>query len=148
MPGYPYDCRLLMTTAIRDCSLRTEDEIHEDNILIREFCEKVRISGKDLVLPPLSGLPNGYKMNFKRKAQRKSYSYEGYDLITSVETSIRYDAVDHPEEQTKIDIHIFSGDCDKLLSKDQGHDWKPSDIINFIPKMMKFVKDDLSSVLS
>lgn len=80
-------------------------EKHEDAVISREFCEKVHISGKDIVLPPLSALPKRYSLHFKRKSERKLYRFSGFELTVSRETSIRYDGVNHPEELCKVPSH-------------------------------------------
>lgn len=92
---------------IRDSSELGVKEKREDAILIGEFCEKVRINGKDL-LYPRSGFADGYRMHFKRKSERISYSYNGFELTTSREKSTRYDGVDCPQEQCKVPSVTFT----------------------------------------
>ena len=41
-------------------------------------------------------------MRFKRKCDRRSFKFNGFELTTSVETFTRYDAVDRPMKQHKV----------------------------------------------
>ena len=82
--------------------MQKEEEREEDSILAKTFCEKVRVSGKELIHPPLSDLPHGYIIHFKRKSERTSYRFNEFELTTSIETFTRYDKVDHPQEEHKV----------------------------------------------
>jgi hypothetical protein len=144
MPSHKFDCRLLIRTGIPDYSVQTEEEKEEDSTLARAFCEKVRVNGKEILHPPVSDLPDGYFIHFKRTSERTSYRFNDFELTVSLETFTRYDKVDHPHEEHKVDIHIHSIQCEKLLDQNGGRDWRPEDIVSFIPGMVKFVKEELA----
>ena len=44
----------------------------------------------------------------------------------------------------QVDVHIHSIECEALLDQNGGRDWRPRDIVSFIPKMLKFVKEELN----
>ena len=141
--------------------MQNEDERKEDSILTI-FCKKIRVDGKELILPPLSELPDVYTIHFRRKSERTSFRFNKFELTISVETFTKYD-VDHPEEHRKVSViiaemefvyltklydiqvgfHIHSIECAKLLHQNRGRDWRPEDVVRFIPEMIKFLKEEL-----
>ncbi|XP_062508604.1 uncharacterized protein LOC134184856 [Corticium candelabrum] len=138
LPGYPFDCRLLVKTGIADSSDRTPNEKKEDSILSETFLEKIRVINGNLLVPPKRRIPAEYKQLFHRKCERRTYKVNfGFELTVSKEREI------HPKSRApdKIDLHIHSTSCDDMLQQKQGRDWKPQDVLRCIPEMLKFTKD-------
>ncbi|XP_062508596.1 uncharacterized protein LOC134184849 isoform X2 [Corticium candelabrum] len=136
MPYSPFDCRLFVRTAVGVTDY-SKEESEEDAILSRNYFEKIVIDGKDLLLPPKKLLPFRYHLLDHRKREQQTYRYRSFELTVTKEKVIGGVQEKRPQ---KLDVHIYGLECDSVLQRNEGRDWKPDDVLLFIREMLNCAK--------
>ncbi|KAJ7323758.1 hypothetical protein OS493_030883 [Desmophyllum pertusum] len=144
MVSKEFDYRLLIRTC-RNYVPKTPQAEEEDKILA-SYLMGMKINEDQLTLPPVSEIPDGFDLSYKRRSLRRTYQYEmdgeQFNLTVCKDQEktvdpVETDASGFDETATKTDIHLHCEEWDQLL--DEGN-WEPEQIVAKLPTFLQFLR--------
>ncbi|KAJ7388263.1 hypothetical protein OS493_038897 [Desmophyllum pertusum] len=137
------DCRL----TIRTCpNVPKTPQAEEEDSIIESYLRRMRIEEGQLTLPPVSEIPDGFDLFYKRRSLRRTYQYEMDEeqfSLTVCKDQAKYvntdetDVSSFDETSAKTDIHLHCEEWDQVL--DEGN-WEPEQIVAKLPTFLQFLR--------